>query len=117
VLLVQAHSALGLAYELGEATALAYLTPKKENEVLLLAPTAGDDLFALLHHVLRAFIDDMSIFSFSLAFFFPAMDPLLPSLPALVRIVDRGLLPFRSHFFSDTNPLFGRLSVCGAVGH
>ena len=88
--LVQVHKALGLAYELGAATALAYLTPKKEYEVFIIAPEGSPDFFTLLHHVLRAYIDDLGLYAFSLAMFLPCMDPAQPSLPAIARVVDRG---------------------------
>ncbi len=35
--MVMAHAALGLTYSLGEATALAYLTPRLEREVLIIS--------------------------------------------------------------------------------
>jgi len=73
-------------YVLGTASALAYLTPKKEKEIFIIAPTANNDFFTLLHFTLRAYMDSMRIYAWSLAIFLPVLDSEAPSLPAIVRI-------------------------------
>ena len=87
--LIQVHRALGLTYQLGSATLLAYVTPKKESEVIIIADSASSDFYQLIFHVLRAFIDDMGLFAWSMSHFLPSLDG-RNSLPALARIVDRG---------------------------
>lgn len=87
--LIQVHRALGLTYQLGSATLMAYITPKKESEVIIIADSASSDFYQLIFHVLRAFIDDMGLFAWSMSHFLPSLDG-RNSLPALARIVDRG---------------------------
>eukprot|EP01137_Pigoraptor_chileana_P016131 Opistho-2@72679 len=91
--LISLHDGLGLSVHHGDAVAIAHLTPKKEHEVMVIAPSLSRDLAVLLHAVLRAFIDDAGIYAFSLGAFFPPMTPSAtgePSLPAVVRVIDRG---------------------------
>jgi hypothetical protein len=87
------HDSLGLGWEWeGGVKGLAYLTPVKEKEVMLIAAGPGDHLYHAVHRVLEKYME-MGAASFNLALYLP---PLLPSkedwsgFPAIVRIVDRG---------------------------
>jgi hypothetical protein len=87
------HSSLGLGWEWdGGVKGMAYLTPVKEKEIILIAPEPGVALYNAVHKVLEKFME-MCAISFNLALYVP---PLAPSsedwngFPAVVRIVDRG---------------------------
>eukprot|EP00123_Amoebidium_parasiticum_P020261 comp4623_c0_seq1/m.820 comp4623_c0_seq1/g.820 ORF comp4623_c0_seq1/g.820 comp4623_c0_seq1/m.820 type:complete len:475 (-) comp4623_c0_seq1:545-1969(-) len=90
--LLAIHSSLGLTVNHGRATAMAYLTPKKENEIIVWSKTANDDLFTLLYKVIQAMRTELDVYAFSLAMFLPEMGaPIGPNtLPAFARIIDRG---------------------------
>eukprot|EP01135_Chromosphaera_perkinsii_P006518 Nk52_evm8s533 gene=Nk52_evmTU8s533 len=114
--LVRVHSLLGLSYQHGDAVVLAYITPKKEMELMCLCATASSLHFkTLLHHVLRSLLDDLGLYSFSLAMFFPEMidegeeggDVVLP---AVARVVDRGV-PSSPRSDISAMELFGASNV------
>lgn len=92
--LVRVHRALGLACSLGPVEALAYLTPIKEKEVLLVGPAMDDDFAAALYAVLDAYVNRMGVRSFNVALYLPPLAPteedwsVLPGV--LARLVDRG---------------------------
>ncbi|XP_033101677.1 uncharacterized protein LOC117104888 [Anneissia japonica] len=92
--LLQVHNALGLATKFGNASAMAYLTPKNDNEVIIMSKTANLDFFRLLFYVIKAFTEDMKLYAWSLAMFLPKLEPWVApgfdDIPALVRIVSRG---------------------------
>ncbi|CAG5121207.1 unnamed protein product [Candidula unifasciata] len=92
--LITLYSALGLAVQFKSAVALASLTPRKDNEVVIIAPEADDDFFQLIYYVLRAFMDDLKKYSFSLGGGFPPMESSAQAgrLPAFVRIITRGVM-------------------------
>ena len=91
--LFRIHQSLGLAWEWpGEVKGLAYLTPIKEKEILLWAPTVGEPLYNAVHAVLEKYMKLCSI-SYNLALYLPPLGPSREKwegFPALVRIVDRG---------------------------
>ncbi|KNC71457.1 hypothetical protein SARC_16002, partial [Sphaeroforma arctica JP610] len=66
---------------------------------MVLSETASDDLSALVFAVIETFREDMNIYAWSMAMFFPELghesaEPRTgdrrQSLPAIVRIIDRG---------------------------
>lgn len=92
--LVRVHRALGLTRAFGAVEALAYLTPIKEKEVLLVGPAVDDDFVQALYAVLEAYVQRMGVRSFNVALYLPPLAPveedwsMLPGV--LARIVDRG---------------------------
>ncbi|XP_005107314.2 uncharacterized protein LOC101858440 [Aplysia californica] len=92
--LVSLYSALELVTTHKSAVALASLTPRKDNEVVVIAPKADDDFFQMIYFVVRAFMDDLKKYSFSLGGGFPSMKthPGLAEIPAFVRIITRGVM-------------------------
>ncbi len=91
--LYRVHEALGLGWEERGVRCIAYLTPIKEKETLLLAPELSDPLKEAVYRVIRAFIDRMGVKSFNAAFYMPPLAPVpedWTGFPCLVRIVDRG---------------------------
>ncbi|XP_071507481.1 uncharacterized protein [Diadema antillarum] len=94
--LIQVHNALGLTTSLGGATAIAYLTPKKDHEVMIVSKVCDQDFVRLLFYTIRAFIDDMQLYAWSLAVFLPKLEPYTTpgaeDIPAIARIISRGPL-------------------------
>jgi hypothetical protein len=91
--LYDVHKALGLAVDYRHVCILAYLTPTKDKEVILLAPRLDDDTKRVIYKVLRCFIDQLGVRSFNLALHMRPIDGVpedWKGFPAQVRIVDRG---------------------------
>jgi hypothetical protein len=92
--LYQVHHSLGLAWEwTGGVKGLAYLTPVKEKEVLLVATQPDASLYDAVGRVLERYLQQLCVTSFNLALYLPPLaetDEDWAGFPALVRIVDRG---------------------------
>jgi hypothetical protein len=99
--LYAAHKALGLTLENGNTRVLAYLTPIKEKEVLLISEELDQDLKDSVYKVLRGFVERLGVQSFNLALYQKPFDsaqdrPITDvgedwsGFPVVVRIVDRG---------------------------
>jgi hypothetical protein len=92
--LLRVHRALGLVRSFGTAHALAYLTPIKEKEFLLLGPAVDDDFVEALYAVLQAYVERLGVRSFNLALYLPPLAPVEEDwsvLPGVLgRVVDRG---------------------------
>lgn len=89
--LILAHESLGLAERCGDATILAYLTPIKEKEVMIIARSV-EDLSPSISMVLSTY-RRLGVQSFNLAILMP---PLGSTGHLVTRIVDRGDLASRS---------------------
>jgi len=91
--LVAVHEALGLADRCGRVTTLAHLTPVKERELVLVAPSYDDaDLPHAVWRALRTY-SRLGVTSFNLAVHTPPLgepDPDWEGFPTLVYLVDRG---------------------------
>ena len=86
------HSSLGLGWEWNGVKGLAYLTPVKEKEVILIYHRPEEALFDAVHRVLEKYMEICAI-SFNLALYLPPLGPSSEDwsdFPAVVRIVDRG---------------------------
>ncbi|PVD24836.1 hypothetical protein C0Q70_15322 [Pomacea canaliculata] len=83
-------SGLGLAVTYKSAIAFASLVPRKDHEVVIMSSSAGTDFFELIYFVLRAFIDDLGKFCYSMGLAYPAMDDKKAQIPAYARIITRG---------------------------
>jgi galactose-1-phosphate uridylyltransferase len=99
--LYAAHEALGLTLENGHTRILAYLTPIKEKEVLLISEELDQDLKDSIYKVLKGFVERLGVQSFNLALYHKPFDPAQDEpiaeveedwsgFPVVVRIVDRG---------------------------
>lgn len=87
------HQALGLALENGHTRILAYLTPIKEKEVLLISEELDQDLKESIYKVLRGFVERLGVQSFNLALYQKPIADVgedWSGFPVVVRIVDRG---------------------------
>lgn len=92
--LYRAHQELGLTFGNGAVRGLAYLTPIKEKEVLLIADTINAALKDEIHHALCAFTQKMNVLSFNMAVYMPPLTTPehedWSEFPVIVRLVDRG---------------------------
>jgi hypothetical protein len=88
-----AHESLGLGFEREGTQVIANLAPKKENEVLLFAPTVSTSLKDRIYETLECFRDRLGVSSFNLVIYTPPWSETPENwqgFPAIVRIVDRG---------------------------
>jgi len=91
--LYAAHRSVECAFERGDVRVIANLTPKKENEVLLIAPSLSSGLKDRLYDVLACFRDHIGVTSFNVAIYMPPIGATREDwegFPVIVRIVDRG---------------------------
>jgi len=91
--LVRVHAALGCAATLEGAALLASLTPAKEREVMIIAPTIEEGLGEALYAALACFRDRLSVVSFNVALFGPplaAREEDWHRFPFVARVVERG---------------------------
>ncbi|MBX6341013.1 MAG: hypothetical protein IRY97_01035 [Thermomicrobiaceae bacterium] len=91
--LYRVHEALGLGIERGDVRVMANVTPLKEKELVLYAPTVSDDLARMTYHALRCLVERLNVTSFNLVIW---QTPLADTpedwsgVPVTVRMVDRG---------------------------
>jgi hypothetical protein len=100
--LYRVHEMLGCGFERHGIRILANLAPKKEHEVLLMAPWQTEALSDAIYDVLAALRDKVGVESFNLAIYRPpigATEENWEGFPVIVRIVDRGGLSSRTADF------------------
>ena len=86
------HSNLGLGWEWDGVKGLAYLTPLKEKEIILIYDQPDIPLYDAVYRVLEKYME-ICVTSFNLALYLPPLSPTTEDwsgFPAVVRIVDRG---------------------------
>src|SRR6185437_14166611 len=91
--LYEAHADIDCAFSRGDVRVIANLVPKKENEVLLFAPSLSSDLKDRIYDVLACFRDRIGVTSFNLVIYMPPLGETSENwngFPVVVRIVDRG---------------------------
>ena len=91
--LYRVHYVLGLGWEAGGVRRIAYLTPIKEKETLLIAPELDDAFKEAVYQTLDAFVNRLGVSSFNLAVYIPPIAPApedWEGFPVLARVVDRG---------------------------
>ena len=92
------HTSLGLGWTRGSVRMLASLTPTKEKETLILAPTFGEDAADALYETLAVFRDAFGVQSFNAGALLPPLSETSEDwegFPCVVRAVDRGPLGAR----------------------
>jgi galactose-1-phosphate uridylyltransferase len=97
--LITVHRSLNLAVEHGTATILPSLTPFKEKETHILAPSLDEDLKSALYRVLRTFIEQLGVQSFNLVLYQPPVAETpedWSDFPCIFRVLDRGRLDSQS---------------------
>jgi hypothetical protein len=91
--LYAAHADLGLGFEREGVQVIAYLTPVKERETLLLADSLSPALKRALYDTLACFRDQLGVQSFNVAICMPPIagtDEDWSDFPVVARLVDRG---------------------------
>jgi len=91
--LFRVHQALGLGAQQGEVRVMANLTPLKEKELVLTAPSVSDELAHVMYQTLRCLVEQLNVVSFNLVLCQPPLAPTpedWSDMPVIVRIVDRG---------------------------
>lgn len=91
--LAQTHRSLGLTLDWDDTRVLAYLTPIKEKEILLIAEELNDGLKQALYRALQHLVDALGVRSFNVALYAPPIAPApedWSDFPTIIRIVDRG---------------------------
>lgn len=88
------HHDLGLTFGDDVVRGMAYLTPVKEKEVLLIADNIDDAFKDLLYHTLEAFTRELNVLSFNFVLYMPPLSGVegedWSGFPVMARIVDRG---------------------------
>ena len=82
-----------ICYRFGNASAMAYITPKRDYEILVISPKSCIDFFRLVFFTIRAFIDDLNEPSITMGWVFPKLHARAQygdELPMIFRIVSRG---------------------------
>ncbi|XP_071815698.1 uncharacterized protein [Apostichopus japonicus] len=92
--LFEIHRGLNLSVCLGDAKAFTLITPKKDDDIFVIAQKPTKDFYSLLYHVLRAYIDEMKLYAWSMVIFFPTLDSFGSwdegSIPVVARLISRG---------------------------
>lgn len=91
--LFDVHQDLGCGFQRGNVRIMANLVPKKENEVLLFAPTLSNELKDRIYDVLACYRDRIGVTSFNLVIYQRPLGETTENwndFPVVVRIVDRG---------------------------
>ena len=91
--LYRAHHSVGCGFERDGVRGMAYLTPVKEKEVVLIAPEATSSFTDRLYEVLACFRDRLGVVSFNVALLLPPIalvEEDWEGFPTIARIVDRG---------------------------
>lgn len=100
--LYRVHEMVGCAFERDGVRFIANLAPKKEHEVLIMAPWTSDPLKDAIYDVLACLRDRLNVESFNVVIHRPPLgttDENWSGFPTLVRIVDRGDLTSRTADF------------------
>jgi hypothetical protein len=111
--LYQVHAALGLALEYGGTRLLAYLTPAKNNELILMSNTFDRAFQEHAYRALACYRDTLHVQSFNLGLTMPPLAKTRESwqgLPVIAWLVDRGRLDNRSCDWGSLE-LFATVSV------
>ncbi len=97
--LFKVHESLGLAVDRGGVRVLAYLTPVKSNEIIIVADNTSTAFTDAIFESLSLYRDRLGTTSFNLAAVTPPLDKTRENwqgFPVMAWMVDRGRLEFRS---------------------
>ena len=91
--LFQCHRSVGCTVKKGEVSILAYLTPFKDKEIIIMADELNRSLEERVYEVLACFRDKLGVTSFNLSLVTPPLAETEESwrdFPVMVRLLDRG---------------------------
>ena len=91
--LYRVHAMVGCGFERDGVRIIANLTPKKEHEVILMAPWPSEPLKDTIYDTLACLRDHVGVESFNLVIYRPpfgSSEENWEGFPTIVRIVDRG---------------------------
>jgi len=100
--ILQIHEYLDLIFKKDKNIIIAYLTPIKENEVIILSPELDENFIYYLYNILRIYIDRLNIKSFNFTLFSLNLDETFKNFKKfyfkvnkfnkifIAKIVDRG---------------------------
>ena len=111
------HEDLGLGSQEQKVSTFAQLTPKKENEIMILSNKADSLLFTRIYNVLATFTKDLNVKSFNVAVMLPPLDHSWLNFPVITRIVDRGSLTSRTADIASMELLLGQSVVASDPVH
>jgi hypothetical protein len=89
------HHKLNLALEKDGVKIITKITPVKEKEMMIIAPTADRNFYHVLSDVLNTMKERLGVASFNVAVIFPPLEDtkeVWSHVPVIARIVDRGKL-------------------------
>ena len=86
--IVYIHEKLDLLKRMGKVKVLAYLTPIKEGEVMIISDKIDEDFIEAIYSVVRSFIDILHIYNFNMSI--QILPPENGEPYCIARIVDRG---------------------------
>jgi len=97
--LFKVHLALGLATEKLDTRVIANLVPRKEKEIVVIAPHAtrgcvSKNFISILWRLINCFVRDLGVQSFNLAVLFPPLEESedWKGFPVVAHLLDRGSL-------------------------
>jgi len=94
--LFRVHRQMGLGLEVEGTRIIAYLTPIKEKEVMIVSKDLDQSFKKRLYEVLKCFIHEMGVESYNVAIYTPPIgmtegeEATWGGFPVLARVVDRG---------------------------
>jgi hypothetical protein len=97
--LYMVHRVVGCGFNKNGVNVLAYLTPVKEKETVLIALTLDKELKETIYQVMACFRDRLAVGAFNIAISMPPIAPAEENwegFPAIVRVVDRGNVSSRA---------------------
>ena len=97
--LFKVHRSLGLAFDRDGVRVLAYLTPVKNSEIILMADRLDAPFKENVYDVLALYRDQLGVTSFNLSIATPPLDKTRETwqgFPVTAWLVDRGSLNYRS---------------------
>jgi len=94
--LYEIHHKIGLGLDVDGTKVIAYLTPIKEKEVMIISKDLGGGFKKRLYEVLRCFVNEMGVESFNVVIYTPPIamtedeEGDWDGFPVMARVVDRG---------------------------
>ncbi|MDP2719779.1 MAG: hypothetical protein U1D67_07115 [Dehalococcoidia bacterium] len=91
--LFSVHQSLGLAVEMDGVRLMAYLTPVKEKEIMIMSDKYDTPFKEYIYHALACLRDSMNVTNFNMALFVPPPWKVRENwsgFPIIARMVDRG---------------------------